>query len=73
MADGVGHTSSLLESYLDDRTMADVPERTQRVRKSLEDILSPIEPWIMDIQSLLVWESLQSSLVLISAANVVFW
>lgn len=65
--------SPILSPYLDDETSRLAPEKVQRYRKRLEKVLSPIEAWLMTIQSLLVWEKPYKSAILLGAVNVGFW
>ena len=37
------------------------------------EMLSPWEPYIMTLQSLLVWESPQHTAILLVAVNILFW
>jgi hypothetical protein len=43
------------------------------MEKALTDLLNPVEPLIMRLQSLLVWEFPRKSAVFLVAIHVLFW
>ena len=73
MAEGQLQVSSVLLPYLDEFTINDIPAKVERNRKRIENVLSPIEDWVMKLQSLLVGEKPLKTAVLIVMVNIGFW
>ena len=48
-------------------------ECLKQSEKMMNELLSPWEPYIMTLQSLLVWENPQHTAILFVAINVLFW
>ena len=44
-----------------------------KVEEQFKSVLSPAEPWIMRLQSLLVWENPKRSAVLFICVHGLFW
>lgn len=51
----------------------DKSERVQTLADHFTEVLSPVEPTVMKIQSLLVWEKPVKSLVMLVIIHGVFW
>ena len=48
-------------------------ERLAYFVETFQEVLSPLEPTIMKIQSLLVWENPVKSTVMIAGVHCIFW
>lgn len=45
----------------------------RRIEETFKSILNPVEPFVMQVQSLLVWESPRKSVVLFILVHAIFW
>lgn len=67
------YIAPFLRPYLDDYYIAAASEKVSRNKQRLENLLSPVEEWIMVVQSLLVWENPRNSIILFISANIGLW
>lgn len=73
MAEHQVYISEILKPYLTEESVQAFPNKVKRNKIRFERLLAPVEPWIMVIQSLLVWENPYKSAVLFVVTNAGFW
>jgi len=50
-----------------------VDEKMSKLAENLRETLSPFEPTLMKVQSLLVWEKPAKSVIMFAGVHCIFW
>lgn len=65
--------SPILKPYVDELYLDSASKKVPARKKSLENLISPVEGWLITAQSLLAWEKPSHSLILLLSVNIGFW